>query len=486
MFKTITERHKPDKDFPARAFRLTMLRRVLEGTFYDVLPHPFHVEQTEAKEYVPLRDRRPSVRCSLCRTVVEDSISLLFDEGHFPTVDHKDEKTKASLARLIKETGLNQVMIAGATAGSVGSECFRMQVLRGRVFFKAMATEFLTPVWKEDAPDELESVTETYKIKGAALKEMGHAIPEDRLQVDYFYQRAWTETQSQVFTPWTKEDAAVKGFEPKIDPALTVAHNLGFVPLVWVKNLPGGDDVDGAPTFPGEAIDTQIEIDYQLSQAGRGLKYSSDPTLLIKEPAANEGGTMVRSASTAIVVGADGDAKMLEINGTAVSAVLDYVKHLREVALETMHGNRASAEKISAAQSGKAMELMHQALVWLADRLRISYGEGALLSLLQMVVKASQKLDLVFKDGTKVGKLNDTEPLSLRWPGWFKATPDELMNRATTLTKLCDAGLLSRATAIKILADDYDIEDAEAEKLLADADMKERNDNAQKQVKINE
>ncbi len=195
---------------------------------------------------------------------------------------------------------------------------------------------------------------------------------------------------------------------------------------------------------------------------------------------------MVRSASSAIIVDAEGDAKMLEINGTAVAAVLDYVKHLREVALESMHGNRASAEKISAAQSGKAMELMHQALVWLADRLRISYGEGALLSLLQMVVKASNKLDLVFKDGTKVGKLNQTEPLSLRWPGWFQPTPDELMNRATTLVKLCDAGLLSRETAIKILAADYDIEDAEAEKVLADADMKERNDNAQKQVKINE
>ena len=46
-----------------------------------------------------------------------------------------------------------------------------------------------------------------------------------------------------------------------------------------------------------------------------------------------------------------------------------------------MHGNRANADRLTAAQSGRALELMNQGLVWLADNLRISYGEGALLSL---------------------------------------------------------------------------------------------------------
>jgi hypothetical protein len=58
----------------------------------------------------------------------------------------------------------------------------------------------------------------------------------------------------------------------------SMSHRLGFVPMVWIRNLPGGRGVDGACTFRA-AIETGIEIDYQLSQAGRGLKYSSDPTL---------------------------------------------------------------------------------------------------------------------------------------------------------------------------------------------------------------
>jgi len=77
------------------------------------------------------------------------------------------------------------------------------------------------------------------------------------------------------------------GLPVEIDLNRTVSHGLGFVPVVWIRNLPGysstGDPNDGMCTFRA-AIDTQIEIDYQLSQAGRGLKYSSDPTLLLKEP----------------------------------------------------------------------------------------------------------------------------------------------------------------------------------------------------------
>ena len=77
------------------------------------------------------------------------------------------------------------------------------------------------------------------------------------------------------------------------------------------------------------AIENQIEIDYQLSQAGRGLKYSSDPTLLIKEPATTEPSEIIKGAGNALVVSEKGDAKLLEIGGTASAAVIDYVASTR-------------------------------------------------------------------------------------------------------------------------------------------------------------
>ena len=71
------------------------------------------------------------------------------------------------------------------------------------------------------------------------------------------------------------------------------------------------------------------------------------------------------------MVSEKGDARLLEIGGTASAAVIEYVRTLRELALESVHGNRANADRLTAAQSGRALELMNQGLIWLADNLRI-------------------------------------------------------------------------------------------------------------------
>ena len=261
------------------------------------------------------------------------------------------------------------------------------------------------------------------------------------------------------------------GKQLKRDAERSVAHNLGFVPIIWIRNLPGGDAIDGASTMPNEAVDTNIEIDYQLSQAGRGLKYSSDPTLLLKEPAMGDNGELIKGGGNAIVVSADGDAKMLEINGTAVEAVINYVRLLRELTVESMHGNRSNAEKQAAAPSGKALELMNQALIWLADKLRISYGEVGLLELVNMIAAAHAKVPLKFKTGETIPEFNKTKAISLRWPAWYSPTMQDMLDQAQAMQTLITAGILSRETAIKVISSQYDIEDAAAEKALADADM---------------
>jgi Phage portal protein, SPP1 Gp6-like len=465
MFKTIISKLGRDQDYPERQFVIDVLGRVLNGKIYDHLEHDFHSEKTSGGEYIPLRDRRPSVRYALCKTVVDDAVSLLFSEGHFPSVDCADEVTRDTLGAIAKEAKLNEVMIDAAMRGSVGSVAIFMRVIKGRVFFEVKGTQFLSPQWDDDAPDTLKSIAEQYKVKGAVLRAQGYTVSDDDLAVNFWFRREWDSKSETWFVPWKVGDKDAKQVP---DSAKTTAHNLGFVPVEWVKNLPGGEGVDGACTF-WDAIDTSIEIDYQLSQAGRGLKYSSDPTLLIKEPAAGDDGQIIKGAGNALVVSADGDAKLLEINGTAAQAVIEYVRMLRELALESVHGNRSNADKVSAAQSGRAMELMNQALIWLADKLRISYGEGALLSLLRKIVVASAKYPLLV-NGKKIEALSADEPLLLRWPAWYAPTYADKQTQAETLTTLRTGGLLSRETAIKSLADGYDIEDPQDEIKAIDAD----------------
>jgi hypothetical protein len=346
-------------------------------------------------------------------------------------------------------------MTEAAIRGSVGSIAILLRVLRGRVFVNVLDTAYLTPTWSADEPDTLASVTERYKVAGSVLVAAGYDELADSNGA-FWFMRSWDCDSEIWFVPSPVGDPA----DPAIDDVRSIQHNFGFVPLVWVRNLPGlsatGNTDDGACTFRA-AIETQIEIDYQLSQAGRGLKYSSDPTLLIKEPASTDS-EIVKGAGNALVVSEKGDAKLLEIGGTASAAVIEYVRTLREFALESVHGNRANADRLSAAQSGRALELLNQGLIWLADNLRISYGEGALLQLGRMILRAAQTYPLTIM-GQPAPALDPTARLSLKWPRWYAPTADDRQKDAQTLSTLAAAGQISRETAVKTIADTYDIAD---------------------------
>lgn len=455
MFDTICKLVPQDDDYPARVRRLDVLRRVLDGTLYDVLPYDFTDERSGSGEYVPLRSRKPSVRYGLCRIVVEDSVALLFSEGHFPAIDCDDRALAAVLADLAVETRLNQVMIEAALRGAVGSVAVLMRVLHGRVFFSVLDTTFLTPRFDPQAPDTLLTVVERYKVRGTELVAQGYDVLDP--QATYWFERSW-DSQGETWLMPIPIDASIP--VRAVDDARSTHHRLGFVPIVWIRNLPGGNDIDGACTFRA-AIETAIEIDYQLSQAGRGLKYSSDPTMLIKEPMSSDS-EIVKSASSALIVSEKGDAKLLEINGSAAAAVIDYVRTLREFALESVHGNRADASRLSAAASGRALELMQQGLIWLADNLRISYGEVGILSLMRMVLRASTRYRLTIA-GYTVPSLDPAARLSLKWPRWTPSTADDRAKDAQSLATLAAAGQISRETAVKSIADTYDIASVSAE-----------------------
>lgn len=454
-----------DADLPARAQRLSALTSVLEGKQYNHLKHAFADEETDGGEYVPLGKRRPSARSNLCRVVVDDAVSLLFSEGHFPTILATDKGCAAALADLVKVRKLNALMIEAATKGSVGSVAVLLRVLNRKPFFFVMPTAFLTPAWAPDDPERLVAVTEKYKVAAADLAAQGYTV--DPTAGAHWFQRQWTEDAETWFLPWLCSDPPEAG--PTVDTARTVRHGLGFCPFVWIKNLPGGDEVDGDCTYE-IAIDTVIEGDYLLSQSGRALKYASDPTLVLKDAAAGSGAAPQRTggASRMMQMAPESDAKLLEINGTAATAVGEHIKTLRSLVLEQLHGNRTDADRLSAASSGRAMELMNQSLVWLADRMRITYADGALLALLRLVCRASAAIT----DGLQIGCDDDNlttyqnlnpAGLSLRWPAWYAPTHVDKQAVTTALTEAKAGGIMSRETAIAILAPVYDVPDVDKE-----------------------
>jgi hypothetical protein len=142
------------------------------------------------------------------------------------------------------------------------------------------------------------------------------------------------------------------------------------------------------------------------------------------------------------------------------------------LALESVHGNRASADRIAAAQSGRALELMNQGLIWLADNLRISYGEGGLLELARMVLRAAAIYPLRI-GGQAVPALNPEARLSLIWPRWYAPSAEDRQRDAQTLVALMQAGQMSRETAVRSLSATFDVADVDEELARISEDLKD-------------
>lgn len=484
MFRTIYSGLPRDRDYPERAHTLNVYQRVLEGAIYEHLPYSFHQERSPSQEYVPIMARRPSVRTNLCRVVVEDVAALVFGESHFPKVDCGDDTAcEAALLRLSKDAKLNDVMVDAITRGSIGSVAVQMRVLkqregkdRYRAFFEVHDTEHLTPTWDPTCPDRLIKISQRFKAKGSALRAEGYTIGDDEGGLDFWFGRDWDEHEETWWQPWP---VSAEDVTPVRDDARSVKHDLGFCPWVWIRNLPGRlrllsdsasttsamrfSDIDGVSTFAA-SIETVTQIDYLLSQGGRGLKYSMDPMLMLKEPAAplDGNGEILKGPANALVMSAQGDAKLLEMSGAGFTTMLEFVRTLRETALEAIHGNRASPEKLSAAQSGRAMELLNMALIQLAEKKRSTYGEGALLSLYRMVLAANQKFPL-WASGQALGDFPPETALTLKWQPWFAPTYQDRKDMALTVTEHRKSHTMSRDTAVKSIAGIYDIEDPAAE-----------------------
>lgn len=478
-FISLKKNYRQDPDYSQRSYDLQMYRKVLDGTLYDGLRYAFFQnfsERSSQAKPVKLADRRPSIRCAISKVVVDDSVALLFGEGRFPTVTTNDNDADNIIAEMIEDTQLHLVMTEAATRGSVGSIAILFKLLEGKPYFDVLDTEFLTPMYDPVNPTKLIKVIEKYKVKGIDLIDMGYdSILKDET---YWYHREWTGIQEIYYLPRkvnakddTQENEEITA--KNIDEIRTITHNLGFVPIVWIKNLPGnGNKIDGLCTFK-DAIDTNIELDYQLSQCGRGLKYSQEPLLMIKNPLLNMSGEIVLGEGNTIQVDDKGDAKHIEISGTGCSAALEYAKILRDICLENIHGSRVTPEKMHSVQSGRAMEMLLQNLIWITAKLRLTYGEVGLKNVIKMIFMANQLYEIMINDKIiKKGTLKLTANINLKWSDWFSSTRDDQQKEAITLKTLCESGLMSKETAIKTLQNEYDIVDSKQELTKINSDEK--------------
>jgi len=451
-----------DKDWSNRESRLHIYKMFLNGTIYDNLS-PFHQEYnspSDQSSYVKLSLRRPSVIYPIPKIIVDETTSMLFSEDHFPIVRCEHEETTNFLRYITDTCNLRYSMLDAAKIGSIGSVCVLIKILEGKYYFEVLGTCDMQPYFNNMRPDELSRIIQRKKTDGSTLSSEGYDIPKEDLKKKFYIQREWTITQEIYYTPWKCEEN--EGHTPKIDPSRTTIHNFGFVPAVWIRNTPRTCHIDGDCTF-APIIDTCVEIDYQLSQLGRLLKYNSDPTLVIKNPGILEGNQLIKGVGS-LNLDEKGDAYLLEMSNGATSAVIDYVRCLREFALEAVRGNRANPDKLSAIHSGKALQMLNSPLISFVDELRLSYGEYGLMRIYCMVLSIYKLMKGQLDTGDyKPADAPCDGHLKLDWPDWYPATPQDKLQQAQTLSSLRKDKIISGETAVTAVADQYNIIDITSE-----------------------
>jgi hypothetical protein len=451
--------------------RLDVLQRFLDGTIYNHLRYAFHEEADGAGTYIPLRERRPSVQFNVCRVVVNRSTRMVFGGNKWPKLVSTDKTINTYLEHIVDTTLLKVSMLEAAFVGSIGSVLVLFSFVNGKLFYEIRNSKFCSP--RSDNERELDEVLIVYPVFGYDLFAIGYAINDEDLQEEFFYAKRVKKDEEIVYKPIRVEEYEGPSSLVK-DSARSTTHNLGFVPGVWIRNLYPTDGLDGESTFGG-ILSANIEIDYQLSQCGRGLKYSADPQLCIKEPpnlpneaqqmslfGATSGMSVVRSASNAIFVSGDGgDAKLLEISGQGQKAALEFVDKLHRYALEAASSSHKDPDRAYGNMSGRAMEILDEDLIALSGALRLTYGDSGLKPLLLKIVRAATKLGIL----RGVDVEDEDFALQLYWGNWFDPTPTDLSQTETALQAAVNGRRIFMHEARMLSAENWGVGHADPNKL---------------------
>lgn len=447
--------------------RLDFYQRFLDGVAYTHLRSGFYEEVDSGGTYIPLRERRPSVIYNVPRVIVNRAVRMLFGGAKWPKLVSSDTNVNKFFQRLKDRSELQGAMLEAAFIGSLGSVFIFYKLVNGRFFYEKRNPKFCKPIFDDE--QELEEVFIMYPVFGYDLKSQGYDIAQEDMNEEYFYAKRITKQEEIIYHP-IKIDEYEDDNSFRKDVNRSFEHLQGFVPGVWVKNLYPTDGVDGECTF-GRVLHIAVEIDYQLSQAGRGLKYNADPQLLIKEPpgAPNEqqmslfgGGAGVRSTSNALFVGHEGDAKLLEMSGQGQKVVIEFVDRLHRYALEAASASHKDPDRAYGNMSGRAMEILDEDLIALCSALRLTWGDAGLKPLLTKMIKTAFQTGLL--KGTDPTK-DDEFAIELYWGNWFDPTPADLLQSEQALDMAVQGRRLFPHEARMLSAEQWGVGHADAEEL---------------------
>lgn len=447
--------------------------------------------------YVPLKQRRPKARYELAKLIVNRLTSMTLGSERWPEIKVAGDPEAEDFCKgLIEASNLQgKLQEARRKGGSSGTAVLSWKLVDGRPRVQAHAARHIHVLrWVDRDEHVIGACLKVYSYTRTVWNSEGNSK-----KITLYSVRFWDEDVEIVWDPIPEHKARTPEWVNGV-PSYVAEHGCGECPVYWAQNIPESEHSDGLSDFEG-LTDQVDEINELLSATSKGTKANVDPTLVIKDEAANNPG-MIRKGSGFAIFAPNG-AEYLEIKGEAVRAAKELCDMLSGHALDVASVVLAEPEDITgAAQSAAAMRMLYQPMLSQCDVLRQQYGEllkrilRGMLRAARMLAQAKPGPVLVTADGRRVqkrpvlllpprfeeqenGELKRiervpgvSEEISLDWPPYFKATAADI-KQDVEATNMARGRLVKKETAVRHVAHHFGVKDprAEAEQIEAETEV---------------
>jgi len=283
--------------------------------------------------FVPLRERRPSFPARIGRVIVNAFTGLVFGEGRFPEIMCRGDVETQDFARTLSRVAHlpSRMILAATRAGATGTVCLSWCYRNGRPKVTVHnARNIYVHKWAHRDEHIVKHASEiwTFQQDDPDPKRPGQLVTNT-----YWRRRDWTMNADIMFKPVLHEEGKDPNESWEPDLGRSVIHNDGVCHLEWAQNLPT-DQIDGEADYEG-LYEQMDEYDTIWSVVTRSAKLNLDPTLKLKmDPAMLGKKAVAKGSDNSLIVGVDGDAEYLELEGQSVKAGIDLLGSMRREILE--------------------------------------------------------------------------------------------------------------------------------------------------------
>lgn len=409
-----------------------------------------------------LRDKKPSVQVGLTRKAVNKVNAHLFGVDHLPSwkVERGSEDLDATIAETVRRSGLRRRYSELGRLGCLhGTVAVGFHVFEDRLDVEIIAAGTSEPTFgRDDRRRAMELGVDFDDL--LELREFWRDTEEDEFgdEHEYWHRRDWTTTETIEYAPIPGPINDPDDLEWVRDEDLTVEHNLGFVPAEWITPIEVAHDIDGAPIVDEPEFRLEDEVNYTLSQTGRGIRYNQEPTLVFLGVDADSDSAIRRGANNTLKVqtdparegGQNADAKLMEMSGTGSAQAMEYVSQLRGLFNEIVQIVDHDPKQFAGALSGVALERLLYPMVMLVQNLRTDYEEK-LGRLISKMLEAT-------------GAIPDYRSIEViaSWPPVVEPTAQDLRDYAMAVVELYEMSIIDRKKVVEVLAPFLSVDDVDS------------------------